>query len=58
MSNNNNIRVKYIINKTKISCTVIIVKNNIIQNKFDFKGSITEDGLVTLANEIVLKIIQ
>lgn len=57
-SNSNLIRVLYKINKDEVSCSVILLKNEIIQKKIEIKGENSKEGIKTLSEKIISEILK
>jgi WD40 repeat protein len=52
------IRVLYSINKNEISCSVILLKNEIIKKKLEIKGENSKEGIKALSEKIMLQILK
>lgn len=57
-SNSNLVRVLYSINKDEISCSIIVLKNEIIQKKIEIKGVNSEEGIKILSEKIISQILK
>jgi WD40 repeat protein/uncharacterized caspase-like protein len=52
------IRVLYTINKNEISCSVILLKNEIIQKKIEIKGENSKVGIKNLSEKIINEVLK
>jgi WD40 repeat protein/uncharacterized caspase-like protein len=52
------IRVLYTINKNEISCSVILLKNEIILKKLEIKGENSNEGIKTLSEKIITEVLK
>lgn len=57
-TNSNLIRVLYKISKDEVSCSVILLKNEIIQKKIEIKGENTKNGIKALSEKIISEILK